>query len=363
MTDKKLVLLGIIAVVMVALAVITSSVPENKAIKVVEPTYLVQGVDPDNIGSILVKSGDKTVTLKRKNGSFVVDEKSGYPALASKINDLLGNVLDVQTEEMFTDNASNHADLGVTEETGAYVVKFFKPDGSELTGIIVGKEKEGGQGTFVRRTSDDKVYLTLDRLYLPSSPINYVEQNLLSVDKEAVKWVKVSDKQAGEYTLNKDGDNVVFADQPEDKTLKDAEAKKVFNALGSLRFDDVFKEGQIAVVFDKKYVCMLDDTTQYTLDVAVDGDDTYIKINSEYTDPAKVTVTRGGNETEEELKAKEDKLLSRDNAVKFAAEHNGWVYKLSSYVADNLKKSATDLLEDKLKPEPKEEVKKAEEPA
>lgn len=367
MTDKKLVLLGIIAVVMVILAVITSSVPDNKTAQVAEPAYLVQGIDPDGIGSIEVKSGDSTVTLKRKSGQFVVDQKAGYPALPSKINDLLSNVLDVQTEELFTDNASNHADLGVTEDAAAYVVKFFKPDGSELTGIIVGKEKGSGQGTFVRRTSDDNVYLTLDRLYIATDPVSYLDQDLLSVETDQIKWVKASDKKSGDYTLTKDGDNIVLKDLPEDKTLKEADAKKVFNALGSLRFEDVLKEGQKSLAFDKKYICMMDDSTQYTLAVAAEDDAAYVKILSEYTDTAKITVQRGGNESEEELKVKEEKLLARDNAAKFTQTHAGWVYELTSSVGDNFKKTSADLLEDKPeeKPEPasEKETEKVEEPA
>ena len=357
MTDKKLVLLGVIAVVMVILAVVTSSVPNKPGGDVVGPTYLIQGVDPDNIGSIEIVSGENKVTLKRRGGEFVVDEKSGYPALASKINSLIGDVLDIQTTELCTDNAANHADLGVTEESASYVVRFFKPDGSELTGAVIGSEKEQG-GTFVRLTTDDRVYLMLDRKYLQSTPISYVDQDLLSVEKEDIDWVKVADKQADTYTLRKDDSGkVVLDDMAADKKLKDSEATKVFNMLGSVRFEDVIKEGAEDLAFDKKYVCLMKDSTRYTLDIAKPGEKTYVKVSAEYTDDSKITVTRGGNESEEELKAKEDKLLARDNAAKFAEQHKGWVYQIAKYSADGLTKSLADIVEDLPKEEPKPQPK------
>ena len=62
--------------------------------------------------------------------------------------------------------------------------------------------------------------------------------------------------------------------------------------------------------------------------------------------------------SEEELKAKETKLIARDNAQKFAEKHKGWVYQIPENTAGNLKKDLNDLLEDKPEPEPTEEPKK-----
>ena len=225
MTDKKLVVLGGIAVLMVILAVITSNVPEKKGGQVIGATYLVQGVDPDSIATIEVKSGDDTVTLKRKKGQFVVDQKSNYPAQASKINSLISDVLDIKTIEMFTKNPANHTDLGVTEENAAYVVRFLKPDGEELTGVVIGRNKEQGQGLFVRLTSDDRVHVTLDRLNISTKAIGYVDQSLISVTAAEIEWVK-SAGDGAKYDLRKSDDgNIVLDKMPEGKKLRIAKRR------------------------------------------------------------------------------------------------------------------------------------------
>ena len=147
--------------------------------------------------------------------------------------------------------------------------------------------------------------------------------------------------------LTRDGDGNIVADKtPVGKKLKAADVAAVFNALSSLKFDDVVKEGVEKLTFDKKYRCTLKDSTQYTLNIATDGDKTFVKCSVEFTDRSQITIERGGTETEEELKAKEAKLIARDSAKDFAKACAGWVYEIAADSVANLTKPLEDLLED-----------------
>ncbi len=73
--------------------------------------YLIQGLDPADIGSIVLGAGDSAVTLKREGGRFVVVNKDNYPADAKEINNLLTKCLEIRTSEFITDNPANHEDL------------------------------------------------------------------------------------------------------------------------------------------------------------------------------------------------------------------------------------------------------------
>ncbi|MEJ2705630.1 MAG: hypothetical protein P8Z79_24600, partial [Sedimentisphaerales bacterium] len=72
MSDKKLTILGIVAAVMVVWAVVQSHVSNRVKSESNEPAYLIQGLDTDEIGSIVLGTGEEKVTLKRENGHFVV---------------------------------------------------------------------------------------------------------------------------------------------------------------------------------------------------------------------------------------------------------------------------------------------------
>jgi hypothetical protein len=349
MSNKKLTVLGIVAVFMVTWAVVQSQVSNRSRAGLEGPAPLIQGLNTDDIDSISVGKGEEAVTLRRKQGRFVVVDKDDYPAKVSQINDLISKCLKIQTTEFVTDNPANHEDLGVTEEKASAVVKFFRPDSNLLTGVIGGNAKELGEGNYVRRAGDDKVYVTPSLPWLSGSAMGFIEQELITMKPEDIESVTVSSGD-GEYMLKPtEGNGVMMEKIPAGKKLKTADARAVLTALTSLRCEDVKKRPD-NLAFNKQYFCKLKDSTVYSIEIAHDMDKTYITCGAIFTDTAPVTV---GSETEseEELKKKEAKLLAHENAVKFANKHMGWVYEIADYKAKNLTKKLSDLLEDEEKPQ------------
>lgn len=350
MSDRKLTILGIVAVFMVIWAVVQSRVSNRPKVGTDRPAYLIQGLDPADIDSIVLKTSEETVTLKRQQGGFVVVNKDNYPAKTSEINNLITKILEIQTLQFVTDNVSNHEDLGVTEEKATTVVKFFKTDSSLLTGVIAGKAKEVGQGTYVRLASNDKVYVAPSLPWLGGTAMSYVEQELVSVKRDDIVSVTVS-TAGGEYTLKTtdDGKGVILENIPAGKKFKTNDGDSVFTALTSLRCDDVTKSSG-DLTFDKQFICRLKDSTVYTIKIAQKDDKTYGTCEAEFTD--KTPVKKGSEvESEEELKKKEAKLLAQENAIKFTKKHQGWVYEIAEWKAKNLIKELSDLIEDEEKPE------------
>jgi hypothetical protein len=370
MSNKKLTILGILAVAMVLWAVIQSSISNKAGSEPAGPTYLIQGFDPSAVDSIVIGKDKDAFTLKRHGDGFVVVNKDNYPAKTSEINSLISKCLEIQASEFVTDNPANHEDLEVTEEKARSVVKFMKADPNSplLTGIVVGKTKELGQGSYVRMLSNDpavsnKVYVASNVPWLGGGVMNYIDQELTSVKKEDIESVTVS-SQSSPYTLRagQDGKDVVLDNTPPGKKLKSSEANSVFTALTSLRFDDV-KKLPTDMAFDKQYMCRLKDSTVYALRIAKKDDKTYVTCVAEFTDKTpveKTPVDQGGKvESKEELDKKEAKLLARDNAEKFTTSHQGWVYEIAEWKAKNLTKKLDDLLEDVEKPKENAAVKPA----
>jgi flagellar biosynthesis/type III secretory pathway M-ring protein FliF/YscJ len=88
MSDKKLSVLGILAVVSIVLALAVSKYV-NKS-KPVTPGMgvLIQGLDPASVHKITVKQGGNTVTLNRDEDEFAIEEKDDYPAAMKVVNNL-----------------------------------------------------------------------------------------------------------------------------------------------------------------------------------------------------------------------------------------------------------------------------------
>jgi len=362
MSNKKLTILGLVAVVMVLWAVVQSRISNRPGAEPARPVYLIQGFDPSGVDSIVIGTGEAAFTLKRRQNGFVVVNKDNYPAKTSEINSLITKCLEIQTSEFVTDNPANHEDLEVTEEKARSVVKFMKadPNSSLLTGVIIGKTEELGQGSYVRLLSSDsassnKVYVTSNAPWFGGGAMNYIDQELIAAKREDIDSVTASSLN-GQYTLKtKEGSqDVVLENIPAGKKLKSSEAQNVFTALTSLRFEDV-KKISSDMTFEKQYMCRLKDSTVYALRIAQKEDKTYVSCVAEFTDKTpveKASVNQGGEvESEEELKKKEAKLLARDNAIKFTEKHQGSVYEIADWKAKNLTKELTDLIEDEEKTE------------
>ncbi len=356
MSNRNLGILAVVAAIMVVWAVVQSRLANRSGVEPSGPSYLIQGLDPGQIDSIVIGQGDDAVTIERREQQFVVTNEAGYPADPKRINDLITKALDIKTLEAYTSNPKNHEDLEVTEEQAQNVVKFLKADGSLLTGVIIGKALDEGKGTYVRLASQDTVYLAENAPYIRTTPIEYVNQEIASVERQDVNTVTVTTPD-GSYTLQaaETGEGAIMVGMPDDKELKDSDAKSVLGALNSLRFDDVNTPSGIGELsFNYRYVCRLDDSTEYRLRIARKDGKAYLMCQAEFTDKAPVTMKPGQVESEEELKKKEAKLQAQERAQRFTLRHKGWVYQIPEWKANYLTKRQADLLEDKAAPAPQE---------
>lgn len=361
MSNKNLTILGIIAAVMVTLTIlqtrVSNHIPQDPQLN----TPLIQGLNTADIATIELGNADETVTIKRAENNFIVTNKDNYPALISKLNNLITSCLDIHVNQFITANPANHADLEVTDQTAKNIVKFLDADGQLITGIIVGKRDPQAGGTYVRKIADDqntsnRVYISSNVRWLQMSPLSYVEKQLFMVEKEDITDVTVNTPNSS-YTITTDDDNnITLQNIPQGKKPKANDYQQVFTAVTNLELSDLQKESKKTadLNFDITYTCRLKDSTLCTFNLARKDDKTFLKCSSRFTDTTPITMERGTVESTEELEQKEAKLLARDAAQQFNAKHKGWIYEIPSYKADYMTKNLDDLLQDIEKPKQQE---------
>jgi len=354
MNNRKLIVLSIVAIVSVFWAAIQArlSRPGTPVSRAGAP--LVQGLEPDNIGSIIISAAGNTVTLVRKDNVFVVAEKDDYPAETGKINNLIMSCFDVHTLGLITGDARNHRDLGVTETSATNIVKFLGKDNKLITGIVTGKTDPQTKVTYARRISSDDVYSVTKAPAVKTSATDYMDTQITDIDSKDVVRVTLRGPE-GSFTIRTDAnDTVVIKEMPAGKKLRESDAKNVMSALSYLSFADVKKESSFTegtAKFDGTFICEVKDSTVYTFNIADVLNKTYVKCSAEYTaDLSNIIQSKEDNE------GKEAKLLARDAAFSFTNKHKGWVYEIPQYKVENLTKKLTELIEE---PEPEEEPVKA----
>jgi Domain of unknown function (DUF4340) len=352
MTDKKLTILGVIAIVMVILVGLQSGLIKKGNVTPTQQGYLIQGLNTDNVASILIGAGEEQVILTRADSRFVIANKDDYPAQTKQVNDLFAQCLDVKTLELVTGNSKNHQEIGVTETTARYVIKFLDSKNELLTGLFISSTNPETSNVFARLVLSDDVYQVENAPWLYTKPLDYVDKLLMGVNSDGISSVTVA-TPSDDYTLSAiDGsENIAFENITEDKSLKQDVAKQIFSAITNIRFSDLQKVSLASDLdFDSTYTCRLEDSTIYTISIARRKNTFFIKCDAEFTDKTEVTMNPNAVHSEEELKAKEAKLLAKEAARDFAKKHTGWIYEIPAFQAENLTKKTSDLLEEKTEP-------------
>jgi hypothetical protein len=351
MSDKKLTILGIVAVIAIAAAVVVNQVskPRQSSNLVIGP--LVGGLDVDQIAKITIsgEKGTQKTTLSRNEGRFVIVEKDNYPAGVKKVNELIAQCLDIRTAELRTEDLAFHKDLGVTEDSAQSVITLWDAESKPIVGIFISKSDEQGRGAYVRLASENKVYLTLNAPSISAVPLDYVDKEFLKVDSGKIVEVTITDPNQHTYALqSKDGGKTITSPRtlPAGKRLKESDCIQVFTAPGGIQIEDVAAANKVeGLKLDRRYVCKLDDSTVYTFQLGEKDKKTYLSAAAEFTDTEPVTKEKGVVESEEQLKVKEAKLLARDAAERFAKKTAGWLYVISDPVSGEMMKKMTDIVE------------------
>ncbi len=359
-TNARLIALGIAAAVLTIVAGILYWPGKPKKSDVEKDALLIQGLDLNKIRQITIDSKDNDVSLSRRDKTFVVDDRSNYPAATEKVNGLITKVLDIRCAEKVSGSAKSHEELGVEEDSeDATVIRFFGEDKDKpLIAVVLGKYSERGSGVYVRLLSKDTVYASKESVWISKGPTDYMDTDLIKVDKADIEKVSVSTPD-GSYLLTPKDGKVVLDSVPDKKQPKQSELDSVFEALtSSVYFSDVMKEGEKKLEWKNMYSAQLSTHLTYILQLAGDGDKHYTRLR--LIGPSNEQIQQSSqirtDASKEDLEKKDAVLQAMDKAKEFNEKHSGWVYELSSWTAEKLCKPKKDLVEDIPDPDDPEEI-------
>lgn len=345
MTNRKLVVLAVVAVIMAAFTAFLYSAGGERPTDFRSGAPLIQGLAPEKVHTVGIAKGGDAATMEREADGFVLPGKSGYPASVRCINDLLIRCMDIRCAQKITDSPANHAALGVAEDSPeATTVTFLGADGQRLLGFIVSGSRQAGGPPYVRVLDHDAVYAADGYVYIDATPLSYADKVLLEVDRADVQDVRVETGD-GSYVIGRDESGAIaLQDMPEGKQVVGTEHESVFGALSRLEMADVARAEDANPEWTGTYVCQLDSGLTYTVRTAEKDGTTYAALAAQGPGVRRIQV--GVTESDVELEKKEALLLAADKAEAFNARHGEWVYEITSWDAGKLRKPLSALIED-----------------
>ena len=304
---------------------------------------LIQGLDPDTIDRIVIRSASDTITLRRDKARFVVAERHDYPASLERINDLIVKALDLRIKEKVTDSSTSHDGLGVVEGKGeAVTVNFLGANGRPIIGFVKGKTAEQS-GFHIRLVGQNSVYRCEGFLSIDTKPTDYLDKNLIKVKIEDVDRVEVKPDTGDSYVIDREADGkIALRNVPAGKRTKGTEYEDVFGALANLECSDVLQAQSKPLTWSAAFTARLKSGLTYKVELAKDGATSYAKVSAEAGPLGQISITK--DESDTDLKRKEAILLARDTAKAYKWRE-AWVYEVSSWSADKMRKPFSDLIE------------------
>lgn len=257
MRTRRLEVLGLVAIVAIALGVFLSN--RNKGSDASGTKELLPVLEKrlNDVASVRIEGGSEPFTLKKDGERWVVEQKAGYAADDTKLRQLLIELRRARKLEQKTSSAAGFAQLGVQEPDAegseSRAVVLLDGKGEEITRVIVGNRrfvKGAAQGpvradeeSYVRVSGDDHAWLAAGKLTFETDPLRWLDQALFDVARDRVAAAQFERAEGEPLTVArgaKEEPELKPVTLPEGRTVKTPSGTaQVLNALAGLRFDDV----------------------------------------------------------------------------------------------------------------------------
>lgn len=355
----------------------------------------------NEITSLSVKSAENSVSLKKGESVWVVENKFNYPADFSAITDFVKNLKEAKVGRNFKAEKDTLARLALedpdkkevsNEEKGVRVILEGK-EKKVLADLIVGKPREmsapgAGGGQYVMLAKDTTVYL-VDKSFqsLDKKAAEWLDKDLTDVNAADVEKLICTDKSGKTlYTLKRPekGKDAELAEIPAERKIKKAKINSALGGIASLRIEDIADPAKKAEETGlDKALCFeyhLFDGTIYKaypgIAVPEDAEKYYFKVEVGYAAPevkAEDNAEASGDEKlsdqdkakkEEERKKKaEDRKKQEselaDTAKKLNEKISPWTYLIPKWKYENFVTKSEDFLEEVKKEEAKTDAPKS----
>ncbi len=249
-------------------------------------------------GRIEVLHHGTTLVLTRSGNVWTLPARSGYPADQGKVHALTAQLTELKLDEPRTSNADDYARLGVEDAQGkdadSTLIRILDGAGAPLAEVIAGHQRTGnhggGDGTYLRRSGESQTWLAAGRLSASTEAMDWIDPIIADVPPPDVTSVAVT--RAG-LTMNiarQDGHMVMTAPAEHPK-LDQFKLEDMARGLERLTLTDVKpapapgKPLGVAVVSLKSGMSV-------TVDVSLDGSDTWLTLPSAQGEGAAALMAR-----------------------------------------------------------------------
>lgn len=353
MQQRTLLPLAAVTVAVVALAgwYVSREDQPSTEIAAAGPLYPDLAAAIDKVTRIEFTDAEKKATVSRKGDTWVVDDKSSYPANLDLVKSTVVGLAQAKIVEPRTADPSLYARIGVEDPKPGATSKHLVlqgADGKALADLIVGKENfqtamTRGQSFYVRRAGEPQSWLINTVMEkLEGDPLRWIDRTLPKLERERLMAIDVKQADGATVAMKKtapaDADYALTG-LPDGAKVKKVAVNEMAGAVNLFAIDDVapFDAAKFAGGTTATYKTF--DGVVLTIRQVKDGDSRWLHFEAAY-DP-ETAKAFADSKAPGLLPVADAEAKAKEWQTRYAA----WSYKVADAMGDSFARKADDFIE------------------
>lgn len=166
----------------------------------------------NQVSEVTVATARGAVTIARTGDAWVVKEKDEYRAAMDKVRSVVIGLAELTILEPKTRNPEHYAKLGLQDVSAqgsdATLVTLRDTEGTTLASLLIGTRQPSHADStrdevYVRKAEDEQTWLATGRIRPETAPIGWIERQILNIDTQRVRQVRVTHPDGQAVLLRK----------------------------------------------------------------------------------------------------------------------------------------------------------------
>ena len=258
MKTKTLILLLIVLVILAGAGSLIVRMNKSRTSGERLGSRLFENLPANDVVSIRLTGPDGSVSLARRSGKWVVEDRFDYPADFTRIADLVRTLKEAKIGRRFQSSEETLSRLSLRNPMSsdaptvekAILIQFKEEKGTVVASVLLGKAREEEpnkgipNGRYVMREQESEVYLIDKQLDgYSDEPTAWLNKTLVNVDAGEVMRISClsAEGKKTRYAFERPGKGTDFApiDFIPDSKINKSALKRLAGALSPLRLEDV----------------------------------------------------------------------------------------------------------------------------
>ena len=178
----------------------------------------------DRITAVEVQSTNDTTRIERRDGTWVVASRDGFPAQTESVVGVLRGLSNLRKSQKLTAKPERHADLGLAwpdTTNESKLVSIYAGGETPVAQVVVGRGVFQPDGMYARLLSEPQTWRCTGTLNVAATPQTWIVNPVADVAAESIKTISGCDTTGRTITLTRD-DKGMWALAPADGAGADA---------------------------------------------------------------------------------------------------------------------------------------------